>query len=188
LAQGIDSDPASLNPSGTGETLALPPGRSPPLLVLRRCRRPLYGGGDLGLQRRRGESSRWTRGALRSLSRRRGCGGGVLLYGGGAWLGVKRWTRGLAGAGRSYGSELCGGEPGSRGGGPGRWRWVRLGPPSAAWRGDVHGQGGAAPAMVLGVVLAMTSAFSAARPSRSGGVAALLPCSDGGVLWQWLAR
>jgi hypothetical protein len=42
--------------------------------------------------------------------------------------------------------------------------------------------------VVFGAVPAASSAFPAARPARSGGVAALLPCSDGGVFWQWLAR
>jgi hypothetical protein len=66
-------DPTSLRLSGTGKTLA-PPARSPPLSLLHRCRWPPHGSGGLGLQRRRGECSRWTRRVARLFSAAALCG------------------------------------------------------------------------------------------------------------------
>ena len=103
-------------------------------------------------------------------------------------------TGGLAGRRRR---NLAGGSgnvlSGSRGGGPGGWRPVKLGLPAAAWRGAVPVQGGSVTAICYGLVRIRdgderAGSFSAALAAWRGGVGALLLGSSGGTLRQWPVR
>ena len=75
---------------------------------------------------------------------------------------------------------------GSRCGGPGGWRLVKLGLPAAAWRGAVPVQGGYVTAICYGLVRIRdgderAGSFSAALAAWRGGVGALLLGSSGGT-------
>nr|XP_020150983.1 uncharacterized PE-PGRS family protein PE_PGRS20-like [Aegilops tauschii subsp. strangulata] len=124
-------------------------------------------------------------------------GGGLLLRR--SWSAGWLCSHGHGGGGRSDRRQrnLAGGSgnvlSGSRGGGPGGWRPVKLGPPAAAWRGAVPVQGKSVTAICYGLVRIRdgderAGSFSAALVAWQGGVGALLLGSSGGTLRQWPVR